>query len=120
MMKFQMVAQEETQQGDNSGNGMKNNIKIKLSACHSSSLLGQVIYIKFMNSIMIASGTTFGKLKQTLSSSLLTAQDKGNIITHLITSKKFIFFTLQILQLSSVLFGSNFQNHFCVMENTKQ
>lgn len=26
-------------------------------------------------------GTTFGKLRQTLSSSLLTAQDKGKILT---------------------------------------
>lgn len=29
------------------------------------------------------SGTTFGKLKQTLSSSLLTAQDKGKTLTHI-------------------------------------
>lgn len=30
-------------------------------------------------------GTTFGKLKQTLSSSLLTAQDKGKTYFHLIS-----------------------------------
>lgn len=35
-------------------------------------------------------GTTFGKLKQTLSSSLLTAQDKGETLTYIFENDYYV------------------------------